>query len=233
METKTFNLTALSENTEQKFYEILKHKISIQKFERWVYESEIESELPHDIYVELISLNYKSKFIFNELERLIGRLVDKGKFEIKKLKATLKSIINRDENCAASIEMTYDLYCSGYTFLRRLGLTYGLLVSCPPAGNYLKTWDEITTKEQNELLEKLYPDIIADARNALKWLENDKIIIKDTVNELGNYEFEDLRTKEEVLQGEVEAIDLDKQPNKQVNKRKSSFWSRIKNWWRQ
>ena len=211
----------ISEYTEQKFYEVLKHKISIQDFEQWVYGTkELESELPEDTYTDLISLNYKDKYVYNELEKIVEPFIDNGKFEIKRISKYLESIIYRDEKCAESIEMTYDLYCSGYAFLRRLGLTYGLLISCPPAGNYQKSWNEITKAEQDELLDKLYPEIIINAKNALEWINKGKIIIKDTVNELGDYEYDDLRNQEEINQGEIEVIDLDKKEKKKGWK----FW---------
>lgn len=99
--------------------------------------------------------------------------------------------------------MTYDLYCAGYHFLRRLGINGGLLVAAPPIDNYTKNWKEISIIEQEKLLNKLYPKIIIDAQNALNWIENGKIIIKNTVNQDGNYEYEDLRNKEEIEQGEL------------------------------
>ena len=209
----------IREHIEQKFYEVLKYKISIHDFERWVYETkDLELELSEDIYTDLISLNYKDKYAHNELEKIVKPFVDNGKFEIKRISKYLKSIIDRDEKCAESIELTYDLYCNGYAFLRRLGLTYGLLISCPPAGNYQKSWNEITNAEQDELLNKFYPDIIVDAQSALTWINKGKIIIKDTVNELGDYEYDDLRNQEERNQGEIEVIDLDKEKQQVGNK---------------
>jgi hypothetical protein len=201
----------ISEHIEEKFYKVLMHKIGIQDFEKWVYAtSELETELEEDVYIEIVSLNYKSKFAHDELEKIVGCFIDKGKFE-KKIKRFIESIINRDENCAESIEMTYELYCSGYTFLRRLGLTYVLLVAFPPAGNYQKAWNEISLQEQNDLLDKFYPSIILDAKNVLRWIENRKIIIRNSVDELGNYEYDDFRNQEEINQGDIEVIDLDKE----------------------
>ncbi len=198
----------LRKDIEQKFYDVLKHRIDLASFESWLYQNDLETELPEGKYIDLISLNYKDKYAHNELENLIKDLVDFGKFEIHKLKEILESIIRKDNNCAESIELTYEFYCSGYNFLRRLGLSYGLLVSCPPAGNYQKTWNEITLSEQDELLNKLYPNIITDAENALDWLRKGKIIIKNSVDELGNYKYDDLRSASEIQQGEIEVIKL-------------------------
>jgi len=204
-------MTNISEHIETKFYEILKHKIEIREFEEWVYQTkDLEAELTEDVYLELITINFKDKYAHNDIKKVIGKYIDNGKFEIKQISKFLQSIINQDKNCAESIKMTYDLYCSGYVFLRRLGLTYGLLISCPPAGNYQKSWNEITKEEQDELLNKFYPVIILDAQNALNWINEGKIIIKDTVNEIGDYEYDDLRNQEEISQGEIEVINLDK-----------------------
>ncbi|WP_338812828.1 hypothetical protein V9L05_15840 [Bernardetia sp. Wsw4-3y2] len=73
-----------------------------------------------------------------------------------------------------------------------------------PIDDYTKTWNEISRIEQQELLNKFYPKIIVDAQNALNWIENGKIIIKNSINEYDNYEYEDLRNKEEIEQGEIE-----------------------------
>ena len=241
-------MKVISEHIELKFYEVLKHKITIHDFEQWVYETrELEFELPEDVYTDLISLNYKDKYAHNDLGKLVGPFVDNGKFELKRISSCLTSIIDRDEDCAESIEMTYDLYCNGYAFLRRLGLAYGLLISCPPSGNYQNSWDEITKLEQDELLNKLYPEIAIDAQTALTWINKGKIIIKDTVNELGAYEYDYLRNQEEINQGKIDVVDLDNEQQqagnnvsnawagKQVNEtmnNKSNFWAKLKSLWK-
>jgi len=220
----------ISEYIEQKFYEVLKHKISIQDFEQWVYNTnELESVLPKEAYIDLISLNYKAKYAHIDLGKIIEPFVDFGKFEILRITKHLESIIKRDEKCVDSIEMTYELYCSGYTFLRRLGLTYGLLIICPPEGNYSKSWSELSKEEQGKTLKNIYPKIIVDAQNALNWFKKGTIIIKNTVNEFGSYEYDDLRNQEEIIQGEIEVLDLE-EGKKQLSKSKSNFWSNLKNW---
>lgn len=181
-----------------KFYKVLKQEDTIPEFEDWVYSTkELEQKLPRNLYVDLIAMDYKSKYALHELTKLIGEYVDFGAFEVKQIKTFLKSIIDRDANCAASIAMTYELYCQGYQFLQRLGLKYGLLVTFPAVGNYQENWSESSAEAQNELLDKFYPEIIVDASNVLAWLEHDKIIIKSTVDGLGRYEYDDFRSQEE------------------------------------
>lgn len=71
--------------------------------------------------------------------------------------------------------------------------------------------NEISVKEQNELLDKFYPEIIVDAKNALAWFDTNKIIIKSKVDESGHYEYDDFRNREEKEQGDIEMINLDKE----------------------
>ena len=53
------SMNEVSEHIEYKFYGVLKHKIGIREFEQWVYQTkELESELPEEIYTDLISLNF-------------------------------------------------------------------------------------------------------------------------------------------------------------------------------
>lgn len=212
-----------------KFYKVLKQKETIAEFEDWLYRTkELEQRLPNDLYVDLISMDYKSKYALHELTQLIGEHVDFGAFEAKKIKSILKSIIDRDANCAASIGLTYELYCQGYHFLQRLGLNYGLLVTFPPVGNYQKNWSESSPEAQNELLDKFYPAITMDASKVLAWLEHDKIIIKSTVNDLGHYEYQDLRSQEEKVLGSVEAESMDKgTETTQMQMNTQGFWGRL------
>jgi hypothetical protein len=193
-------LEKVKENIESIFYKVLKKKISVEYFEQWVYENKsLEHKLPKDSYLELISINFKDKFALIEIERVVKQFVNFGKIETNKIKSYLESIISRDENAADSIYMTYELYGRGYDFFRKLGLKYGLLIACPPAGNYIKSFEKISTEEQDELLNEIYPTIIEDAENVLFWINSNQIIITNKVDELGYFEFEDNRSFEETL----------------------------------
>ena len=75
----------INKHIELKFYQVFKHKISIQEFENWVYETKaLESEFPQVTYIELVSLNYKDKYVYNELKKIIEPFIDFGKFERNK-----------------------------------------------------------------------------------------------------------------------------------------------------
>lgn len=72
------------------------------------------------------------------------------------------------------------------------------------------------------------------------------MIIKDNVNQLGDYEYDDLRDSEELYQGEIEVNDLNKEkqqagyngsnvmacnPVNEALENKTSFWSKLISWW--
>jgi len=222
----------ISEHIELEFYKALKQKITLLDFEQWVYKTdELEHELPDDVYIDLISLNFKGKFAHDELAEIISSFVKYGEFEIKRLEKYLISIISRDSNCAESIEMTYDLYCDGYVFLRRLGLVYGLTVACPPMHNYQKSWKEISKEEQDELLNEFYPEIITDAKNALAWIHKRKIVIENTLDENGHYEYKDLRNQEEINQGEIQVVNLNQQ-DVEARANSDGEENAMKSWWK-
>lgn len=186
------------------FYKVLKGKISMENFESWLYNtSNLEKDLPADFYTELISLSYSSKFVINELNKLLRPLIDNSEFEIKRIVSILKSIVDRDKDCAESIELTYHLYCDGYIFLRRLGLKYGLMVSCPPSDNYDKTWDEMSEDFKQDLLDKFYPEIAIDAQNAINWFERGALTLLDEKDNNGDFIYTDNRNSEEIAQGEI------------------------------
>jgi hypothetical protein len=193
-------LEKIRENIKSKFHDVLKRKISIEHFEQWVYKNKsLEHELPKDSYLGLISINFKDKFALLEIEKIVTQFVN---LDTNKIIFYLESIISRDKNAADSIHMTYELYCKGYNFFKKLGLKYGLLIACPPAGNYAKSFEEISNREQDELLNKIYPTIIEDAENVLFWINNNQIIIANKADKLGYFKFEDNRSFEETLKSE-------------------------------
>ena len=54
---------------EDKVFRLYFDGLKISDFENWVYESlELEALLIPDDYLEIISLNYQSKFILNQIE---------------------------------------------------------------------------------------------------------------------------------------------------------------------
>ena len=112
---------------ELKFYILLRGNLNIQEFEKWVYETDegmLDEYFGRGFYFELASLNYKNKYAINELEKLLFSKIPYGKFEEKRIREILTSIIEDKGNLVDLFEELYGLYCDGYNFLRYLGLVY-------------------------------------------------------------------------------------------------------------
>ncbi len=92
----------------------------------------------------------------------------------------------------------YDLYCKGYEFFQDLGLGIGLAVELPRVNNTTAdTWDKLTTEQQKELLDSFSLELQDCIEQVVYWLETRKIILTGEQDEIGYYDYEDLRTEEE------------------------------------
>ncbi len=186
----------ISPIVEKKIHQVLTKKMTLEEFEHWLYSDDLlESDSP-DLYFELISFDYSVGHSFNHFHDYFAKYVHFYKFEIDRIKEYLQSIINKDENSADSILMTYNLYCSGYRFLQKLGILCGLCVVD-------SSYPVILTNDTTNIIDKFYPNIIEDARNVIEWLEEGKIILKDVPNDYGAFEYDDFRSEAEILEGKA------------------------------
>ena len=183
----------ISSIAEKQIHQVLTKKISLKAFEQWLYEDNVLESRNPDLYLELISFDYSSEDGFYDN---FAKYVHFHKFEADQIKAYLYSIINRDQKCGDAIWTMYELYCQGYGFLQKLGLIYGLcLLDC--------SYPVSLADGSANIIDKLYPSIIEDAKNILHWLEEDKIVFKGQDNGYGVFEYDDLRNEVEILQGKA------------------------------
>ncbi|MDO5768024.1 MAG: hypothetical protein Q4P13_00840 [Psychrobacter sp.] len=187
-------MTAISQDLEVKLYQVLGKKITLKQFEQWLYTYDtLESDDPN-LYFELISFDYSSKDNLKDFYHRFDCYIDYSKFEAEQMIGYLQSIIEKSDDCGCAIWMIYELYCDGYDFFRRLGLKYGLcLINLP----------NLSSDESRAVIDKLYPDIIEDAKLALNWFKNKKIIFKNGKNDWGEFKYDDLRTSLERQQGDL------------------------------
>jgi hypothetical protein len=183
---------------EEQIYGLYYNGLSIKEFEQWVYSSsELESLLLPEDYLAIISLNYSSRHIKNDLESIINRYVDYGKFETNKLVCLLNRALIKDENTGPVLRQFYELYCDGYYFLFDLGLGYGL--ACEVPIKYADTWEELSDEQRRRIIDGFYPHIISDVQRALEWLETGKIVLTGTKNEINHWQFIDNRDPDEKI----------------------------------
>jgi len=204
---------------EDKVFQLHYRGLKISDFENWVYEThELEAFLTPDDYLELISLNYQNKFILNQIEEIISRYIDFGKFETAKMIDLLYRAKENDESTGEILRSFYYMYCDGYYFLQDIGLGFGLACEVPlnPGAN---SWEELDDEGRIELVNSFYPQIIGHIEKVLKWFEDKKIILTGKKNNLDHWEFIDYRNSEE------QKSSMMVEPNKKVKKIKWwEFW---------
>lgn len=183
---------------EKVYFGLMYGNLEISKFENWVYKNnDLESILSHDDYLDLISLNFGSKHIKCEIEKIFDKYIDYSKFEKKKVLSLLYRALESRKDLPDILREFYDMYCHGYYFFQDLGLGYGLTCEVPPSKYSSDNWDGLNEKEKNEIISSFLPQIESDIQRAIQWIENDKIILTGTKNNLEYWEFIDYRNDEE------------------------------------
>ena len=189
----------------------------MEEFEKWLYNSdEVEEHLESAFYMDLLSINYKSKYALNELENLIYSQIPFGEFEKMRVEASLEGIVSRNSDLAEVLSEMYDDYCNGYTFLRYLGLSFILNgIDEVPLIKDEQNWNEQAFKDKRQILEKIYEDMENEAIRILTFIKNGKILITD------RYKYEDKRECKDRI--EINGIEKMYQKTK---KRKFLFFER-------
>ena len=182
----------------ERFFKTIKGDISLDDFERWVYDSEnLEGILDSNDYLDIISLDYKKSGAKYELYNILKRLVDIGEFETYKMLGLLNEAKQRTERLPFILMEFYDLYCRGYYFLQDLGLGYGLMVVVPPPKYSKDNWNDLMEEEKRDLSNSFSPKIDEVVQRVIDWLTNKRIILTGNQNEIGHYDYQDFRTEEE------------------------------------
>ena len=149
-------------------YKTMKKDISLNEFEPWLYEhDELESIVGSDHYYELISTNFKDKYAFETIEKLIKEIISIAEFEEKRIRKLLSEITTSKDSISKSAEEIYDEYCNGYSFLRFIALTY-----ISTAG-----YDEVSVFPNESSIKPYRNKIRTEATRLLKFLESGEITI--------------------------------------------------------
>ena len=227
-------MTTLPQDIKVKFYNTIKGDISLDDFEKWLYADKvIEKLLRSDDYLELISLDFKKSGAKYELWNLLKKHIDIGEFETYKLLGLLREAHRKTDRLPYILMDFYDLYCKGYIFFQDLGLGIGLSVEAPRVNNSTaETWDELTKDQQRELLDSFSPELEEGIERVIYWLETKKIVLTGEQDEIGHYEYNDLRTKEEMKSKLWVTVSEDKETRSSVSK--NILWDKLpeKKWWK-
>jgi hypothetical protein len=183
---------------EKNYFDLVLGDFKIEELENWIYNNnDLENILNQDDYLDLISLNFKSRHIKYEIEKVLDKYIDYSKFEKRRVLSLLYRALESRKDLPDILREFYDMYCHGYDFFQDLGLGYGLTCEVPPSKYSSDNWDGLNEKEKNEIVNSFFPQIESDIQRAILWIENDKLILSGTKNELNHWEFEDYRNDEE------------------------------------
>lgn len=156
-----------------KFSEVLRREITVEDFEQWVYATpEIEDHFGYALYLDLISLDFRDKYIYLDLERMLTPVIPFGELEYRRIKAGLEKVASDTHEIDEVLASIYEDYCDGYGFLRFLGLAFALLSG---------TDGELHINQAvRELLRE-------EARRILSFIDSGKIKVT------GKFEYDDFR----------------------------------------
>lgn len=196
---------------QEKFFQVYKKQIAIEEFESWIYENDsIEQVIGEERYFQLLSINYKQKHSWEEVEKLISPLIRFDLFEKERVIKLLNNILYEECSLYETMSTLYDDYCHGYSFLRYLGLSY--------ASSETSEYDTKDSIRDNLLsnIEKYQKEAV----RLFKLLEKGQIKITD------EFKYEDYREEED----RIELYDINKMLNDEtitVNNKSKSIIERI------
>lgn len=163
---------------------ILRRKRSIQEFEIWLYDNYklLEEFLGEAVCFELLNINYKSKYVLDDLEPILIRIIDYRSYEDFKIRDLLTRLVYLEEDFISSCRQIYNEYCNGYTFLRIIALKYIVY-------DYELQLDD--SSKRKDFVEQYRQELINEGKRLLRFFESSKLEI------IGEYEYIDLRDIED------------------------------------
>lgn len=183
----------MSTDTKEIFLDYLDSKISSIDFERYLYSTQtLELELGEEIYLELISINYKHKDCRSVVSNLISPLLNYGEMHKSMIINTIDNILSKKVNILDAIS-ELDGWCwKGYTFLGKIEI----IASIGEAGSSVIhiIEDSDTEDEIRKKIERYEPGLVPFLENIKTMLLDGTIVLtgkKVQHHQLGTlFEFE-------------------------------------------
>jgi len=152
-----------------------------------LYDNEdlLEVSLGDKTYFNLVNLNYRSKFIFDELEPLLISILDYKCYEDFRIRDTLKRLVSYEEDFISSVRQIYDDYCNGHYYLRIIALKF-----------IVDDYDNqlLDPVKHNNFIKQYRQEFVTECLRLLSFFEENKLEI---INE---HEYLDLRHEDEKIE---------------------------------
>jgi len=186
-------LFSMSTDTTEIFLDYLDSKISSIDFERYLYSTQtLESELGEEIYLELISINYKQRDSRSAVSNLISPFLNYGEIHKSMIINTIDNILSKKVNILDGISELNGWPWKGYTFLGEIEI----IASIGEAGkSVIHIIDDTDTEDEiRKKIERYEPGLIPFLENIKTRLSDGTIVLtgkKVQHHQLGTlFEFE-------------------------------------------
>lgn len=167
----------------QTIFNTISGKITTPDFETWLYtHPELEDHIGPDLYLSLISFRFKTDSRYN-LIKILEAVVDMGEYETHKLLSQLNEAQTPSPSLPELLELFYYQYCDGYYFLQKIALGYGLSVVI-----HRENGDT-----EFEVTPGFFEELQTDIAQVIQWIEEKKIVLTGTRDNLNRLEYTDLR----------------------------------------
>ena len=193
---------------------LLIHEDRAKEREDWVHSTKaLETMLSANDYLDLISIDFRASSARFLTEKILRKYISTDQFLNWSISKMLERIIKRVDNVYGDLREIYYLYCTGYSFLQKLALDFGLTIAAPPPS--YGEWEDLSDSDQSKLLDGLYPDVVKHAENALNSLASGKIAFSGNTEDslFGRLSsqpiFLDQRTVDERKAMSVKVLNLD------------------------
>lgn len=164
----------ISNLTKQTFFRLLNGDMSISDFEQWIYTSGdlLEQELESEIYLELVSFNYKQK---DSLQLLINKaktLVNMDEFNIWRTSRLLTDIIENNLDLVLATRKLRQLYFeTGKNIIpETLGIGFESELDDLPIPSEYNQWESSALQKTLEKADQYKDEIVRDAKLLLHTL---------------------------------------------------------------
>lgn len=183
----------MNTNTRQLFLNYLDSKLSTNDFETYLYSSEtLESELGNELYLELISINYKHTACRSAVDKLISPFLNYEEMHKSMIINTIDNILSKKVNILDGISELNAWCWKGYTFLGEIEI----IASIGEAGrSVIQIIDDSDTEDETrKKIERCEPGLIPFLENIKTRLLDGTIVLtgkKVQHHQLGTlFEFE-------------------------------------------
>jgi hypothetical protein len=187
------DMARLPESVRHLFCRVIDGELSPAQFGQWLIEdSDLERLMAGEDYFALVSINFSKKNALEKAEPILARYLRPGELLTHRLIELLHHTSWEDDRLPDLLLTTVDLYERGLTFLEPLALDFGEQIRHPVVGGLHRRWDDLSEREQDQIMKGFSPALDATVADIVGWLKSGDIEITSDA-ETGPLTFEDDR----------------------------------------